>query len=423
MAKTYSGGVAVATAFKMNDPQPIVDYMVVELFTDLAALPNQFDGMETFVEENQTKYIKKSTGWEIANASSSNENRLLETTSLELVGNTLTYGADSSRLVQGDEYTNPTDLTTVIAAAPDGFKRVDRVLIGKTNVLTVIPGNLSASKAYPAPYDGSEYAELTFINVDGANFNIVQPDLSVYRKKVEAGIISISHTPSTDIVTIYDKGTYKFVGTKELINNIVNYAFNSPLYEGKEIDFFNEQENPITLKHLHFEDLDEFTTNPLYIPFEFSDAQDYVLQPKERVKLKYMGGMGVFWLVTSNKINNNYSLDEIRTGGTWIDGKPIYRKVIEITTLKGSYTTLDLSSSNIQICISIKGFSTDGADTFHIGQPLVEEGVINASARYLSDGESKLKIGLVVKPILSSLEYTLSGMNFTIILEYTKTTD
>ena len=68
MGKPYSGGVTIATGFKLNDPQPIVDYMVVDLISDLATLPNQFIGMETYVLQDSNKYIKKTSGWEVLSA-------------------------------------------------------------------------------------------------------------------------------------------------------------------------------------------------------------------------------------------------------------------------------------------------------------------------------------------------------------------
>lgn len=68
MAKTYSGGIGIATGFKLSDPQPIVDYMVVDLISDLTTLPNQFIGMTSVVKEDDNLYIKKSTGWAIVSA-------------------------------------------------------------------------------------------------------------------------------------------------------------------------------------------------------------------------------------------------------------------------------------------------------------------------------------------------------------------
>lgn len=71
MAKKYNGGIKLSTGFKLEDPQPIADYMVVELISDLDNLPNQFNGMNSFVEEDENYWIKKSTGWHIINENDS----------------------------------------------------------------------------------------------------------------------------------------------------------------------------------------------------------------------------------------------------------------------------------------------------------------------------------------------------------------
>jgi hypothetical protein len=63
MGKTFSGGIELGTGFKLLDPSPIVDYMVVDFIADLAELPNQFVGMETFVKESETEWVKTSAGW------------------------------------------------------------------------------------------------------------------------------------------------------------------------------------------------------------------------------------------------------------------------------------------------------------------------------------------------------------------------
>jgi hypothetical protein len=38
-------------------------------------------------------------------------------------------------------------------------------------------------------------------------------------------------------------------------------------------------------------------------------------------------------------VGNNYSTDEIKTGKTWIDGKPIYRKVIQASNIGTAFGT------------------------------------------------------------------------------------
>lgn len=61
--KVYPGGVDIATSFEMNDPQPIVSYMVVRTIADRNLLPNQFKGMFTYVEEEETMYHRIDVGW------------------------------------------------------------------------------------------------------------------------------------------------------------------------------------------------------------------------------------------------------------------------------------------------------------------------------------------------------------------------
>lgn len=73
MAKIYNGGVDLGTGFKLKDPQPIADYMVVKSYSDLTnntILPYQFTGMQTFVIDDNAMYIKKSGGWEALSSAS-----------------------------------------------------------------------------------------------------------------------------------------------------------------------------------------------------------------------------------------------------------------------------------------------------------------------------------------------------------------
>lgn len=56
--------------------------------------------------------------------------------------------------------------------------------------------------------------------------------------------------------------------------------------------------------------------------------------------------------VLNEKITNltTYSTDEMKTGETWIDGKPIYRKTFIIEAIaSGGQVSIDVSSLNIDI--------------------------------------------------------------------------
>lgn len=63
MGKEFSGGVEIATGFKILTAEPVADYMVVQNLADLETIPYQFIGMETFVKADDSKWIKTSDGW------------------------------------------------------------------------------------------------------------------------------------------------------------------------------------------------------------------------------------------------------------------------------------------------------------------------------------------------------------------------
>ena len=67
---------------------------------------------------------------------------------------------------------------------------------------------------------------------------------------------------------------------------------------------------------------------------------------------------------------NDYSESEINTGKSWIDGKPIYRKVVHINGLPNS--TTKIISHNIQSpkrFINVTGFAFRSSDNVNIALP------------------------------------------------------
>lgn len=110
-------------------------------------------------------------------------------------------------------------------------------------------------------------------------------------------------------------------------------------------------------------------------------------------------------------INNkvlNYSTEE-QVVGTWIDGKPIYRKVLEGTT--PAYTSANLTTiPNLETLIDIRGIT---GSTYKGGITWVNLGVDPQQYRQI------YVIGQTVGIIQQSNEET----PYRIILEYTKTTD
>ena len=107
-------------------------------------------------------------------------------------------------------------------------------------------------------------------------------------------------------------------------------------------------------------------------------------------------------LNTKVEQSQSYELNEILTGGTWIDGKPIYRKVYVNLTFGGdSNTWSNTGVQNVSIDKIIKGSAWRGDDFVNI-----------MNFRKNSDGNIKYFTNTSYSPRCDTL-----------ILEYTKTTD
>jgi hypothetical protein len=111
-----------------------------------------------------------------------------------------------------------------------------------------------------------------------------------------------------------------------------------------------------------------------------------------------------------------YSTDE-KVIGTWINGKPLYRKVIVSTTPSStgwSDTWYNISSLNIETCVNIGGFFS-GSDGRKMTLQWADatagyQTVVSIKGNYLSCG-------------LGSSVSGWKNTSITVILEYTKTTD
>ena len=115
--------------------------------------------------------------------------------------------------------------------------------------------------------------------------------------------------------------------------------------------------------------------------------------------------------------SNSYSTEEVKTGGTWIDGKPIYRKVLT-ATLQTDEEVLNLTiSPQMKSLVSIQGILSKGNTDFVIPYCFI-------------DGSSTFQIytycqgqNLFIRPHSSDGTYFTAGCTIRAILEYTKTTD
>ena len=115
-----------------------------------------------------------------------------------------------------------------------------------------------------------------------------------------------------------------------------------------------------------------------------------------------------------------YSTDEVKTNKVWIDGKPIYRKVISVNSPSsaGVYTTIANMGSNVvntlvsATSMILVSYAANNKVFYNLN---IDEGDANhycLIAYNQSNGNIQAKVGT-----------ELRNQPITIVLEYTKTTD
>lgn len=119
----------------------------------------------------------------------------------------------------------------------------------------------------------------------------------------------------------------------------------------------------------------------------------------------------------TNYVNglNTYSTTE-QVVGTWIDGKPIYRIVLEGTINSTGSNQYILENSNIDTLINVGGIIIDGNIQFMIGRATYDTG------SSLTNASRIIKIGTANNIRLDYSDVFRSKL-YKAILEYTKTTD
>ena len=113
--------------------------------------------------------------------------------------------------------------------------------------------------------------------------------------------------------------------------------------------------------------------------------------------------------VTSNAVADtiSYSTNEVKTGGKWIDGKPIYRKTIDCGALPNNTSkTVAHGISNLEKAIMVSGFAINNNWEFIYIPHALYGFYIN-------------KTNIVMNTTFDYSSYTETY----ITIEYTKTTD
>jgi len=122
---------------------------------------------------------------------------------------------------------------------------------------------------------------------------------------------------------------------------------------------------------------------------------------------------------SNNMVKDIYSTSEIKTNKIWIDNKPIYRKVISISSsqITGAYTNIEHGISNIDtITLDTKSYYIKN-NTIRIF-PTIYFGSSNWNGQaYYDNTYIKFELG---SDVLSNMQ---SADGIYVVMEYTKTTD
>ena len=114
--------------------------------------------------------------------------------------------------------------------------------------------------------------------------------------------------------------------------------------------------------------------------------------------------------VTSNAVADaiSYSTNEVKTGGKWVDGKPIYRKTLVFTNITLTSTPTQIGTTDIPMTNIIK------TEEFVLKNDLASAGSSYESVYIEASGK------IFARQDLSSIT---TGWNIYFTIEYTKTTD
>lgn len=112
---------------------------------------------------------------------------------------------------------------------------------------------------------------------------------------------------------------------------------------------------------------------------------------------------------------SDYSLNEIDTGGTWFDGKRIYRKVIEVGKKTGNNQNVDVSACDIETYVTVRGM-------FYEKENYANGYAFPAPAATSNTGYV-IQLEAVDRSTVKITSTSRSWASGVIIIEYTKTTE
>ena len=208
----------------------------------------------------------------------------------------------------------------------------------------------------------------------------------------------LNQLPSTfTIEGSYDDVTYTVIKSYSRLPSPTSTNFREHLFD-----------KPVNYRYYK---LNHMTSNAKNNSYDYCSIAELEFSKVDNIQ--YIKAEPTYFMKNTYNPDNAYSADETIVG-YWIDGKPIYRKVETISISKSS-TDVNLSSLNIKGFISIKGYFTNGTQTYSFPY-LTLNSIDYAVSAFYANGYLQIRFG-------SSVASTLLPCTLYAVIEYTKTTD
>jgi len=292
----------------------------------------------------------------------------------------------------------------------------------KTNVIYLVPSTSSKTKNVKDEY----------INLDGTSAGWEQigstsVDLSDYVTKTELNTALADYTTTTDLTALLagkqDKMQYSTLPTPsaELEGKIVEYtgATFSWLVHGYFYECVSDGEDTPSYSWQQTNVQPNSGGGSSYTAGDGIDITNDVISTKQseegdidEIIDVYPTAGNLVSIVNAFNKGDIYSTEE-RMIGQYIDGKPLYQKVIEGTldSASGATTTISVSSLNVDKCVFCDGMITKGTTTLFT--PYLNDTLYYVCVCYFDDSNHAVKI----------VSKNMESCPYKIILKYTKTTD
>jgi hypothetical protein len=265
--------------------------------------------------------------------------------------------------------------------------------------------------AEPIPtISGNTYE--TTINLTGLNYRSSYTFQARAIDKVNtAGILTTEKKVRT--IPVYDWGENDFQFNVDILDKSGAKITNGlTLYEDAGID------PNTTLEHLILTHLNTPCNDFMYIKTEFygsktensnrmQTAFPYYTNDPPYYRY-YFNGAWTEW-----KTQNDYSTSE-QIIGRWIDGKPLYRKVVEYTNIPLGSSSVDISNLKIAVLRRIEWIKYTDSGT--AGETIDYDNYYHGTSEYF-------RIFKRLETLQFRIASNIAPSKITVVLEYTKTTD